>query len=271
MLLRMYTRWAEQHGFKVEYIEETAGRGGRHQVGDHRGQGPQRLWLAQDRERRAPAGAHLAVRFQRAPAHLVRQRERLSGDRRPHQDRHQGSGRAHRHAALERRRRPARQQDRIRRSASPTSRPISWSCCQNDRSQHRNRAQAWQMLRARLYELELKKREEQAAAEQGGQDRHRLGPPDPLLRAAALSDGEGPAHRRVDLQHRRRARRRLDPIHGGGAGAKGVRHRAGRGRGRGVKLPCRLAGRKPAQPPNSLSPASRNFCGLTASPSTRVS
>ncbi|MBO0766996.1 MAG: peptide chain release factor 2, partial [Hyphomicrobiaceae bacterium] len=40
--------------------------------------------------------------------------------------------------------------------------------CQNDRSQHRNRAQAWQMLRARLYELELKKREEKAAAEQAG-------------------------------------------------------------------------------------------------------
>src|SRR5262249_44947528 len=38
--------------------------------------------------------------------------------------------------------------------------------CQNDRSQHRNRAQAWQILRARLYELELKKREAQAAADQ---------------------------------------------------------------------------------------------------------
>jgi peptide chain release factor 2 len=38
--------------------------------------------------------------------------------------------------------------------------------CQNDRSQHRNRAQAWQMLRARLYEMELKKREAKAAAEQ---------------------------------------------------------------------------------------------------------
>ena len=37
---------------------------------------------------------------------------------------------------------------------------------QNDRSQHRNRAQAWAMLRARLYEREIKKREEQAAAEQ---------------------------------------------------------------------------------------------------------
>jgi len=38
--------------------------------------------------------------------------------------------------------------------------------CQNDRSQHRNRAQAWQMLRAKLYEAELKRREEKAAADQ---------------------------------------------------------------------------------------------------------
>jgi peptide chain release factor 2 len=38
--------------------------------------------------------------------------------------------------------------------------------CQNDRSQHRNRAQAWQMLRAKLYEAEMKKREAKAAAEQ---------------------------------------------------------------------------------------------------------
>ena len=76
MLLRMYTRWAEQHGYKVEFLEEIPGRGRRHQIGDHPGQGPQRLWLAEDRERRASPGAHLAVRFQRAAAHLVRQRRR---------------------------------------------------------------------------------------------------------------------------------------------------------------------------------------------------
>jgi peptide chain release factor 2 len=31
--------------------------------------------------------------------------------------------------------------------------------CQNDRSQHRNKDEAWKMLRARLYELELRKRQ----------------------------------------------------------------------------------------------------------------
>jgi peptide chain release factor 2 len=37
--------------------------------------------------------------------------------------------------------------------------------CQQERSQHKNRATAWNMLRARLYEQELKRREEKASAE----------------------------------------------------------------------------------------------------------
>ena len=121
-------------------------RGRRHQVGDRADQGPQRLWLAQDRGRRAPAGAHLAVRRQCAAAHVVRQRRRVPGDRRPHQDRNQRERRAHRRDALGRRRRPARQQDRVggapdahsdqhrgqgasRTARSTATAPLPGTCC----------------------------------------------------------------------------------------------------------------------------------------------
>ena len=54
--------------------------------------------------------------------------------------------------------------------------------CQNDRSQHRNRDEAWQMLRSRLYEHEMRKQAGRSRSS-GQQDRRRLGPPDPQLRA----------------------------------------------------------------------------------------
>ena len=72
--------------------------------------------------------------------------------------------------------------------------------CQGERSQHKNRATAWNMLRARLYEQEIERREAAANATRGQQDRNRLGPSNPLLRAAALSARQGSAHGR-DLGH----------------------------------------------------------------------
>ena len=81
MLMRMYMRWAEQHGYKVQLLEQSEGEAGRHQVGDAAGQRPQRLWLAEDRGRRASAGAHQPVRFGGAAAHQFRQRVGVSGGR----------------------------------------------------------------------------------------------------------------------------------------------------------------------------------------------
>jgi peptide chain release factor 2 len=46
----------------------------------------------------------------------------------------------------------------------------------------------------------------------GRQDRYRLGPSDPLLRLAALSDGQGPAHRRATSDTRRVLDGDLDPF-----------------------------------------------------------
>ena len=111
--------------------------------------------------------------------------------------------------------------------------------CQNDRSQHRNRAQAWQMLRARLYERELKKREAQAAAEQAAKTDIGWGH---QIRSYVLQPYQMVKDLRTGVQTSNtgaRARRRPRPVHGSGAGAEGVRHRAGEGRGRRIsRLNC---------------------------------
>ena len=68
--------------------------------------------------------------------------------------------------------------------------------CQQERSQHKNRAQAWDMLRAKLYNIELKKREDQAIADQAAKTDIGWGHQIRSYVLAALSDGEGPSHRR---------------------------------------------------------------------------
>ena len=111
--------------------------------------------------------------------------------------------------------------------------------CQNDRSQHRNRAQAWQMLRAKLYELELKKREEKAAAEQAAKTDIGWGH---QIRSYVLQPYQMVKDLRTGVSTSNtgaRSRWRNRPLHGSGAGAKGFRRRGRGSAGRGVN--CRSA------------------------------
>ncbi len=113
MLLRMYLRWGEASGLQDRADRVQRRRGRRHQERHHPLPGRVRLRLAAHRDRRAPPGAQIAVRFRQPPPHLVRLGVRLARDRRRDRDRDQSRRSARRHLPRQRRRRPARQQDRL--------------------------------------------------------------------------------------------------------------------------------------------------------------
>ena len=165
MLMRMYVRWAEQHGFKVEYIEETAGeeagiKSATIEIKGHNAYG----WLKSEN------GVHRLVRISPFDSNARRHTSFASvtiypvvddrikidineADVRVDTMRSGGAGGQH----------VNKTESAVRLTHIPTSIAV---VSQGDRSQHRNRATAWQMLRAKLYELELKKREEKAIADQ---------------------------------------------------------------------------------------------------------
>ena len=61
MLYRMYTRWAERHGFAWKTLDYEDVRRGGHQIRRHLHRGGKRLRSAEKRARRAPAGAGLSL------------------------------------------------------------------------------------------------------------------------------------------------------------------------------------------------------------------
>jgi peptide chain release factor 2 len=165
MLLRMYVRWAEQHGFKVGYIEETEGEeaGIKSATVEIKGRNAYG-WLKTEN------GVHRLVRISPFDSNARRHTSFASVTTYPVVDdrikidikesdvrtdvmRSGGAGGQH----------VNKTESAVRLTHIPTNIVVK---CQNDRSQHRNRAMAWDMLRAKLFEIEIKKREEKAAAEQ---------------------------------------------------------------------------------------------------------
>ncbi|TPW35145.1 peptide chain release factor 2 [Oecophyllibacter saccharovorans] len=162
MLLRMYTRWAEQHGYKVTLMETSDGEQAGLKSATMQVSGPNAYgWL------KTEAGVHRLVRISPFDAAARRQTSFASvwvypvvddtieieinpADLRVDTFRASGAGGQH----------VNKTDSAIRITHEPTGIVVA---CQTDRSQHRNRATAMEMLRARLYEAELQKREAAAA------------------------------------------------------------------------------------------------------------
>lgn len=165
ILLRMYVRWAEQHGYKVEWLEESAGDGAGLKSATISIKGENSFgWL------KTESGVHRLVRISPFDSNARRHTsfasiwvypivddeieiEVLDKDLRIDTFRASGAGGQHINKT----------DSAVRMTHIPTGIVVS---CQVDRSQHRNRAMAMQMLKARLYEAELRKREAAAQAQE---------------------------------------------------------------------------------------------------------
>jgi len=164
IMLRMYTRWADQHGYKVEYLEETPGdeagiKSVTIKVNGHNAYG----WL------KTETGTHRLVRISPFDSSARRHTSFAAVAVSPEIDdnieveieekdlridTYRASGAGGQHVN--------KTDSAIRITHIPTGIVVQ---CQNDRSQHKNRAAAYKMLRARLYEAELQKREAESQAE----------------------------------------------------------------------------------------------------------
>ncbi len=168
ILLRMYMRWADQHGCKVKTLEESAGeeaglKSVTIEISGENAYG----WL------KTESGVHRLVRISPFDSNARRHTSFSSVGVFPvieddidieieekdlRIDTYRASGAGGQHVN--------RTESAIRITHIPTNVVVQ---CQNDRSQHKNKAAAMKMLKSRLYELELQKREEAAMEARGQQ------------------------------------------------------------------------------------------------------
>jgi len=170
MLLRMYTRWAEAHGFKVDVIEVSAGSVAGIKSATIEIKGDYAFgWL------RTEIGVHRLVRKSPFDSNNGRHTsfaavfvspeidDNVEIDINPADlriDTYRSSGAGGQHVNTT--------DSAVRITHEPSGVVVT---CQNERSQHGNKATAMKMLRAKLYELEMQKRmEKQQAVEDNKSD-----------------------------------------------------------------------------------------------------
>jgi peptide chain release factor 2 len=206
MLARMYVRWAEKHGYKVELMAESAGEEAGIRSATYKISGPNAYgWL------KSESGVHRLVRI--SPYDSAARRhtsfssvwvypvvdDNIEIDRARQRD-------PHRHLPLLGRRRPARQHHRLGGADHPPAhrhRGDQLGEVAAPEPRHRHGGAEIAALRAGVAQAH---RGDRGPAR--GQGRCRLGQPDPQLRPAALPDGQGSAHRATRPRTPGRARRR---------------------------------------------------------------